>query len=123
MPGRTAPLANGVLILKLALPIPAAVENPPHFHDVAYDNVEDHKIAHLNPLIRMLALFDRMIRLKRFWTGQPLLNSGFDIGNKAFRGVGILQMNGDIVNDFVEVVFKKRQKAEFIRLLVHGYVS
>lgn len=83
----TGPLANGVLILNLAFPIPAAVENPPHFHDVAYDNVKDPKITHLNPVIGILALLDRMIRLKRFRAGQLFLNSGFDKRKRHSRTV------------------------------------
>ena len=49
-----------MLYLNFMLPVPPAVENAAHFHYILNDNIENGKITHLNPVIRIPALFYRM---------------------------------------------------------------
>lgn len=64
--------------------IPAAIRDPPHFHDIADHRIADSEVLHGNPAIWIPALFGRMTRLKRLRTVQPLIYGLFHCDSHTF---------------------------------------
>lgn len=95
--------------LNVAVNISPTIQESTYFHHVADHDIEHRKVINGNRIIGILALTQGGEWLKGFRFGQPLIDGCLYYIDQMVRGNWILQLIGDIINRFVQILLKQRQ--------------
>lgn len=87
--------------------IPTVIQNSPYFHHISNDHVIDHKVFHLDAIIRVSTFLGRVVLFKGFRTVPPLVDGLFHGINQGISGDGILEPVADIVHNLVQVILEE----------------
>ena len=101
--------------------VPAAVQDSPDLHDIAYDYIEDCEVPHLDAVVGILPFLSGAVGLKGLRAMQPLLYRGLNGIHQIFGGYGILEPERDVIHDPVQVLLEEREYPQFITPSAHGY--
>jgi hypothetical protein len=88
--------------------IALAVHETPHLHYVADRYIKNGVVSHLNSVVQVLSIYQRMIRSETGWIIKTAQNGLIRILDETQSGGRILKNIRDVIHGLSQIPFKER---------------